>query len=297
MIIDAIKIFVYPGMIFIIIFSLFYFGFLRKITARMQNRIGPPLWQPIFDIIKLFSKENIIPENAKLGFTLWPVLSIASILTAGLMIPIGGDVVLNTSGGIILILYFFVISTISSFLAGLSSGNPFGIVGGLRKIVQLISYEFPFIVSLIVPALFFKTLSPFMINSYQIISGPLFLLYPLASSAFFISILAKCEIPPFHIPDAHQEIVSGYMVEYTGTRLAYLHLVHMVKFFVLISLGICLFFGGSLTFVDFILKSFILLVLITIVKVVVARLRVDQMLKFYWFFGFLALLDLLRVMM
>jgi NADH-quinone oxidoreductase subunit H len=296
-IIDIIfSIIIYPGIIFILFFSLLYSGILRKLAARMQNRIGPPVWQPVFDLIKLLGKENIKPEQAKVGFTMWPIVTVASVLMAGLLTPIAGEAALSTSGGLILLLYFFVFSSVAVLLSGLASANPFGVVGAIRELVQLVSYEFPFIVSLLVPAFFFRTLSPMIVNSGQLATGPLIFLYPLAGIAFFTSALAKCELPPFHIPNAHQEIVSGYSAEYTGVRLAFIELAYIIEMFVLLSLGIAFYLGGSFGFWDFLLKSMLLLILFTTIRVVFARLRIDQALKFYWLLGLLALIDLLRAL-
>jgi NADH-quinone oxidoreductase subunit H len=139
-------------------------------------------------------------------------------------------------------------------------------------------------------------LSPFLINTFQIHYGWLGLTFPFAALAYFIAVLAKVEVPPFHTPGAHQEIVSGYSTEYTGTRLAMLELAHIIKLFVLISLGIALFFGGSADIIVFIVKSLVFLFIITLARVLVARFRIDQVLRFTWFFGFVALIDLIRVM-
>lgn len=287
---------IYPGLLFLLFFSLLYSGILRKLTARMQSRIGPPIWQPFLDTLKLLGKENIKPEQARLGFTLWPIVALASVLMAGLLTPIAGQTVLTAPWGIIFLLYFLVFSSVAVFLAGLSSANPFTIIGSVRGLVQLISYEFPFIVSLLVPAFFFGTLSPGLINSFQLSGWPLISVFPIAGIAFFASALAKTELPPFHIPEAQQEIVGGCSTEYTGVRLAYLQLANILKLFILISLGIAFYLGGSAGFADFLIKSLLLLIVFTGIRVIFARLRIDQALRFYWVLGLIAVLDLLRAM-
>ncbi len=119
---------------------------------------------------------------------------------------------------------------------------------------------------------------------------------PLAAFAFLLSVIAKVELPPFHIPAAKQEIVSGYATEYTGFRLALIEASHMVKAFVLFSLAIGLFFGGSYGLVDFGAKMLVLLFVVSVARVIFARLRIDQALKLYWSAGAIALIDLVRVM-
>ncbi|MCK4497245.1 MAG: NADH-quinone oxidoreductase subunit H [Candidatus Aenigmarchaeota archaeon] len=290
------EILIYPGFVFLVLISMIYYGILRKLAARMQSRIGPPIWQPILDFIKLVGKEDLNPEQAKAGFTLWPFIAITSVLIAGLLTPIAGIVPLSFTGDIVVLIYFLAFGSLAVYLSGFSSSNPFGVVGSMRGLIQMIGYEFPFIVSILVPVVAAGMLSPFLINTLQIHYGWFGFVFPFAAIAYFISILAKVEIPPFHTPGAHQEIVSGYSTEYTGTRLAMIELTHMIKLFVLISLGVALFFGGSADMVTFLVKSLVLLFVVTLARVLVARFRIDQILKFTWFFGLVALIDLVRVM-
>ena len=112
-----------------------------------------------------------------------------------------------------------------------------------------------------------------------------------------MSVLAKTETPPFHVPGAHQEIVAGYYTEYTGTRLAFIELTHFLKLFVLISLGVALYMGGSPDILSFLWKSLALLFLVIVSRVVFARMRIDQVLRVAWLFGAVALVDLVRVLL
>ena len=124
--------------------------------------------------------------------------------------------------------------------------------------------------------------------------------FPLAAIAYFAAVAIKVELPPFHIPEAHQEIVSGYSTEYSGFRLALLELTKSCKLFVLIALGVALFLGGSVTgiagFTIFIIKSLGVLAVLTVARVIFARLRIEHAIKYGWLFGFIALVDLVRVM-
>ena len=293
MIIEAL---LYPGIAFMLILSFFYSGILRKLAARMQNRIGPPVWQPILDFLKLLNKEDIIPEQAKPGFTLWPFVALASVIVAGLMVPVAGAMALPFGSNLLIIFYFLAMSSVALYLCGFASSNPFAIVGSTRKLTQAVGYEFPFLVSIAVPALFVGSFSPLTISSYQLGGAWLAGLFPFAFLAFFISVLAKTETPPFHTPGAHQEIVAGYYTEYTGTRLAFIELAHFVKLFVLISLGVALFMGPSPGILSFLIKSLALLFLATLARTVLARLRIDQVLRVAWLFGLVALIDLARVL-
>jgi len=291
------QVFVFPGLLFLLFISLLYVGIMRKLAARMQNRIGPPIWQPFLDVIKLLSKENINPENARPGFTLWPIVALSSMLVVALMIPIFGMAPLAGSVDIIVIIYFFALTSLAMFMAGFSSGNPFGITGSIRGLVQIFSYEFPFVVSLVVPLIFVGTFSPAVINAYQLQTGWLAFAYPVSAVVFFLCILAKSELPPFNVPNAHQEIVGGYTVEYTGSRYAFMEIAHAVKLFVLISLFIGLFFGGSWFgpwgAMMFIAETLLILFILTVIKVISARVRISQTFKVYWFLGGIVLIELI----
>ena len=286
---------VYPGIVFIIFMSLLYFGILRKVTARMQNRIGPSWFQPFYDTLKLFGKEDITPEQAKPGFTLWPIFALTCAIVAGLVIPIAGLVALPGTADALIVIYFLTFSSIALYMSGLASSNPFSVIGSIRGMIQMIGYEFPFIVSFLVPMAFLQTLSLDMINSFQLVTGPFAYTFPLAAIAFFVSILAETEIPPFHIPRAHQEIVSGYATEYSGPKLAFLELTHFVKLFLMISLFLALFLGGSFDILTFITRTLAVLFLVIISSVIMARVRISASVKICWFFGFVALIDLIRV--
>jgi len=309
--VQAFNIIVYPGLLFLIIFSMLYYGLLRKLAARMQSRIGPPIWQPLLDTIKLFGKESVEPEQAKAGFTLWPIVALASVLVAGLLTPIAGGAGIEVAGGFIVLIYFLLFGALAIYLAGFSSSNPFATVGAMRGVIQMIGYEFPFIVSLVVPMVFLRTLSPLAVNAYQlqaqaspaILPGLpwIGLAFPLAALAYFVSLMAKTELPPFHVPDAHQELVTGYSTEYSGFRLAMLDLARMLKLFVLIALGVAVFLGGTGTgfvgFGVFIIKSLAVLVVLALLRVLFARIRIDHVVKVCWIVGLAGLIDLVRVLL
>ncbi len=287
MINEIFQILIFPGLLGAIGFGFFYEGLFRKITAHMHNRIGPPVWQPLLDWVKLMLKENINPEHAeKILFTLSPIISLASALTVIFFIPIGNFHLISFTGDLFLVIYLLSLSTICFAFAGFSSSSPFGSLGAIREITQFFAYEFPFIISLVIVGLFtgFKTL-PFF--AWQ---------FPLATIAFLCSLQGKISLPPFHIPDAEQEIVAGPLTEYSGSRLAMFSLAKAIRLWVLISLTTVLFFGGG-SLILFFAKSLIILFLLIVMRVIFARLRIDQSFKFYfWFLGPLALLDFVRVL-
>jgi len=300
-------IFLYPGLVFIIFASLIYSGLMRKIAARMQNRIGPPIHQPFYDVIKLFAKENITPEQAKTGFAAWPVIAVVSAVIAGLMTPMAGNAPLNNSSDIIVLIYFLALSSAALYMAGFASSNPFGVTGAIRGITQMIAYELPSIIAILVPIIalmnsssMINYLSASAINYFQAVeSGGMWLIwvYPLAGIAFLITILAKIELPPFHTPNAHQEIVGGYSAEFTGSRLAMIEMTHIIKAFVLMALAVALFLGGATNILVFFAKTLGLLLALTVSRVVMARLRIDHVLHYYWLLAIIASIDLVRVIL
>jgi NADH-quinone oxidoreductase subunit H len=287
----------YPGLLFLIVMSFLYSGILRKAAARMQNRIGPPVWQPVLDFLKLLGKDDLVPEQAKPGYTFWPMLSIASVIVAGLMVPVGGMLAFPLETNLLVIFYFLAMSSVSLYLAGFASSNPFAVVGSSRKITQSVGYEFPFIISILVPAMFVGSMNPLTISSYQSSGLWLGALFPFAFLSFIVALLAKTETPPFHVPNAHQEIVAGYYTEYSGARLAFIELAHFTKLFVLLALGVALFMGPSPDIFSFVLKSLVLLLVATVSRAVFARLRIDHVLRYAWLFGAISVIDLVRVML
>jgi formate hydrogenlyase subunit 4 len=276
---------VFPGFIAAFVIGFIYLGIVRKVAAHMHHRVGPPVWQPFLDFFKLLSKENIQTRDS-VGFlmTLCPVVSFASLLTVIIFVPVAGSGMVSFPGSVFVVIYFLVMSSAFIALAGFATGNPFGSVGGVREITQLISYEFPLIVSLITIG---------YLTGFEIV--PYFSLhFPFAFFAFLTGVLGKLSLPPFHIPEAEQEIVAGPLTEYSGPRLAMLELSRAVGFWVLISLG-AVFFLGAGDIVMFAVNSLALLLVLIIFRVVFARLRISNAFRLYWFvIGPLAVIDLAR---
>ncbi|MCK4531569.1 MAG: NADH-quinone oxidoreductase subunit H [Candidatus Aenigmarchaeota archaeon] len=278
---------VFPGFLAAFVIGFLYLGIMRKVAAHMQHRIGPPIWQPFLDFFKLLSKENIQTKDS-VGFllTLCPIISFASVLTVIIFVPVAGFGMVSFQGSVFVVIYFLVMSSAFLALAGFATGNPFGSVGSIREITQLVSYEFPFVVSLITIG---------YLTGFEII--PYFSLhFPFAFLAFLTGVLGKLSLPPFHIPEAEQEIVAGPLTEYSGPRLAMFELARAIGFWVLISIG-AVFFLGAGNIVMFAVNSLALLFVLIISRVVFARLRISNAFRLYWFIiGPLAVIDLVRAL-
>ncbi len=289
----------------------------RKLSARLQARKGPPWYQPIADIIKLFGKERFVPKLAnKTIFILSPMIALSSILALSFMIPPGTPHWPGLlSWDLIVILYFSVMFSLTFVLAGWASGSPWGKIGASREVSIILSVELPLAISLLIPALalsrlgFGLTLSITNIIAAQL--GPFlwvlpnwFLFhYPLAAIALFLCLLTKSWMRPFgDIPEAEQEIFAGPLTEYGGPLLGIFELSRMLRFYVFSALFVDLYMGGGdglmfpLNFISFLLKCFIVIILMTIIHVVSARYRISHVFK--WFLtvclGF-ALFDLIRI--
>lgn len=200
--------------------SLLFEGIDRKIHARMQRRIGPPIIQPFYDFIKLLFKENIVPETAARSiFNAAPSLAAASSIV-GAAIPLANLIAKDSIiGDLILVMYLLTMSSIMVIIGGSSSGNPYGAVGSSRKIMMLIGYEIPLLVSVV--SLSIKagpSLTHYSIILSQIESGKCFAYaYPssaIAALTFLLCVSAAVGVVPFDIPEAKTEIIHGPLIEY-----------------------------------------------------------------------------------
>lgn len=278
---------VFPGFLAAFVIGFVYMGLMRKVTARMQHRVGPPIKQPIFDFFKLMSKENIVTrDSVPFLLTLCPIISFASMLTVIIFVPIGTFGLVSFPGSVFVVIYFLLMSSAFLAIAGFATGNPFGSLGSIREITQMVSYELPFIISLVTVGM----LTGFRVSPFLAIG------FPFAFLAFLTGILGKLSLPPFHIPEAEQEIVAGPYTEYSGPRLAMFELARAASFWVLISLGAVLFLGaGSVAF--FFIDSAVLLFIVIVFRAIFARLRISNAFRLYWFvIAPLAVIDLVRVM-
>jgi NADH-quinone oxidoreductase subunit H len=297
---------IFPGLVFTFVISWIYFWFFRKIRARLQSRRGPPWYQPLADIIKLFSKESIIPATAqKPYFIAAPLLAFGAVLVALMLIPVGFvNSPIEFIGDIIVVIYLLMVPPISAAIGGLSSSSPYGAIGASRELNLLIGYEIAFATAAIVPALAVKSLLLSDIVNYQVQNGWLILRFPLAAIALLICIIAKLGVKPFDIPDARQEIVSGSYTEYTGPLLGTVYITKMFMWFVVTAFFVDTFLGGGdnlpvpLNVIDFLVKCLILVFILTVIEVANARYRIDQAFSRYLVIVFiLALIDLIRITM
>lgn len=275
--------------IFISIFlGLIYEGIVRKVAARMQNRIGPPIWQPIIDFVKLLSKERFEVEGS--NHTLITFISIASVISLisiVFMFPLVG--VLNFNWNFILLIYLLVFSTACFILVGFSSPSPYTLIGSTREAILFLAYELPMIIILLYFAMNYKSL--------QLLPSNLILSFPLFFISFIIIAQAKLGLQPFNISEADQEITAGYLTESSGFELAMFNLAKSLRIFVMVSLTTILFFNPS-SILMFFVSSLIILFVVISLRVALARFRIDQGFKFLWIVLLpLIFIDIIKVML
>jgi NADH-quinone oxidoreductase subunit H len=293
----VIYILLFPGFLFLFTYAFLLQYVDRKIAARMQQRVGPPLLQPFADFIKMLGKEVIDPAGVdRKAFDAAPVMALAAAMTAFLYIPIVGGSPFAFQGDLVLVLYLLTLPTIALFLLGWLSRNVFSSVGGVRAVTMLFIYEVPFFLALLMPALMAGSWSISEIAAWQQEHGWFALLQPIGFVVALVGLQAKLERTPFDIPEAETEIVAGPWTELTGRRLALMHLTMQVMLVAGSGLVAALFLGGPLSpwiispawlatiagFLMFLGKTLFILVILASLKVATGRIRIDQLNDIGW---------------
>lgn len=295
--------FLFPGVAFSFVVSWFSYWTFRKLRARLQARRGPPWYQPAVDLAKLLSKENIIPITAhKPYFILSPLLALSSLLLALMLIPVGfATASLAFVGDLVAVIYLLLVFSVSTALAGSASGSPYAAIGSSRELSLITGYEVAFAAGALVPALAAKSLLLGDIVASQTAGNWMILRFPFSAVAVLLCIAAKLKVKPFDMSDAKQEIVAGPFTEYTGPLLGIWYLAKMMAWFVLSALYVDLFIGGGdglvfpLNLISFLVKCFVVVVVMTLLDVANARYRIDQAFSRYITIVFLlALIDMVR---
>jgi len=286
---DLVQILVFPGFVFLFIYALFVEWVDRKAYALMQNRVGPPWFQPFADFIKLMGKEYIIPNRGnKLFFLVLPTGMLAFVLTTIVSVPIANaKAIFSFEGDILVVAFLLTTLSIIIFLIGYFSNNPFTIVGGTRAISQMISYEVPLLLSILTPAILAGSWSIAEIAAFFRANPVLLPFQVIGLGVALIALQAKLERVPFDIPEAETEIVGGTLAELTGRGLAFVHLAVDIEMVVGVALLANLFLGGfssnyAVGIIEFLVKSLVLVFILTAMRTVMARLRIEQLVLFCW---------------
>jgi NADH-quinone oxidoreductase subunit H len=288
----------FPGGIFLLGSGLVYEYVDRKLVAQFQNRIGPRWFQPLADILKLLAKEEVTPEgvNPQL-FVALPVVALAASLTAALYVPMFGlQATFSFRGDLVVTLYLLSMMTLCIGLAGANSIDRFSIIGATRTLTQLFSYEAPFLLALLGPAIVAGTWQIGDINQYAMTHTWLIVTQPIGFIVAVIGLMGKLELPPFDAPEAETEIVSGALTEYSGRGLALFRIGKDVELVIGLTLVVAFYLGGLGNPLVFLLKTLVLLLVTAGLQSLFARLRIDQTVGMWWRIGALvALVQLLAV--
>lgn len=300
---------VFPGLLFTAGAGLYLSWVDRKITARIQSRVGPPWWQPYADIVKLMGKRMILPRGSgRTGFLLAPLLGVAAAaVVAAIVWTANIWPGIHFVGDLIVVIYLLAIPSLALVLGGAASGSPFGAIGAGREMQMIVAYELPFILAITVVVLKVNTVhvagvtSPIVLADivrWQAVEGVLALSPSgvLALIVAFFCMQAKLGCLPFDQAEAETEIIGGPLAEYSGSGLALFKITKAMMLLLLPVFLVTVFLGGIGLGADgaggfsfsgwgifwFVVKVFVLFLLIVVIKSTHARLRIDQVLRIYW---------------
>jgi len=282
---------VFPGFLFTAAVGLLTSWVDRKVSARVQWRVGPPWYQPFADVLKLLGKEIVIPEGARrAGFLFAPVAGLAAVVVVSTMLWLTNLRGTGFVGDLIGVVYLLTIPSLGMIIGASASSNPLASVGASREMKLILAYELPFIIAILTAV---TKVSPMTLRidgilEHQAVNG---VMLGSASGviAFIVCILcaqAKLTYPPFDIPEAETEIMDGTHIEYSGAILAVVKLTQAMMLFTLPVLFITLFWGGvDLTGIGIlwtVLKYLAIVTIIVLIKNTNPRVKIDQAVRFFW---------------
>ncbi len=272
----------------------------RKLYARIQDRLGPNrvgpwgIFQTFPDMVKIFTKEYITPDGAdKVVYNLAPILTVSAVILLWAVIPFAPTIVgSEINVGVLYIVAVGALGTLGIIMAGWSSNNKYALLGAFRTVSQMVSYEVPMVLALLVPVLLGRTMG---VNSLVEAQSVWFIvLSPLAAFLFFLSAQAEIGRAPFDFMEAEFELVAGYQTEYSGLKFGMFYVGEFLHAFTVSALMATLFLGGwrgpwaeqwpILGVAYFFVKTFIVYFFVIVLRITMPRLRIDQMLNFNWKF-------------
>ena len=284
----VLQVVIFPGLVFTAVVGLIISWIDRMVTARVQMRVGPPLLQPFYDLVKLMIKETCVPAGASKGLFLGaPLLGLAGVSLASTFIwrammfqeP-------GFTGDIIVLVYLLTLPALAVILGSFASRNPLASLGGSREMKLLLAYEMPLILTIVV-----VIVQAGGIRVAEILAAPAAVTKLSGILAFVVAILcmqAKLTLVPFDSPEAEPELSGGAYIEYSGPPLAMfkltrtMMLVAMPMFLVILFCGGISFVSGVLPAVLGVLKYVGLVVVIVLIRNTAPRVRIDQAMKFFW---------------
>lgn len=276
------------NVLLVLLLAPFFQGVLRKITARIQSRQGPPIAQPYFDLLKLLGKEDIESGESPFMQRFAVYLALAAVLTVACLVPMGFAAPMNGAGDAILLIYLLTLCGICTLLAGLAAGSTYSLLGISREMMSMIALEPLFAIAIVVSALHSQS---FRLDA--VLNGSVYAtgIFPwsglLMLSVMLLSFQAFVQRVPFDISEAETELMEGPLVEYSGPKLALFKYAQMAKLVIYSALFVALFlpWGSGLAFplgwLLFWAKVFVLVLLVTLVAATHARYRIDQAIRYF----------------
>ncbi len=272
----------------------------RKIGGRVQDRLGPNrvgpwgIFQSIADMLKIFTKEYITPIGAdRVPYNLAPILSVAAVLAVWAVVPLSKTVFgTNINIGVLYIMAVGAIGELGIIFAGLGSNNKYAMLGGFRAVAQLISYEVPMVITLLIPVMFAGSMGiNDIVQSQQVWN---IFLAPVAALLFFITSIAENGRAPFDLIEADSELVAGFNIEYSGLKFGMFYVADFLHAFTSAMVFATIFLGGwrgpgaetipILGFLYLIVKTLLVYLLMLVLRFTLPRLRIDQMMNTNWKF-------------
>jgi formate hydrogenlyase subunit 4 len=263
-------------------------GIVRKVTAKVQSRQGPPLLQPYFDLFKLLGKQDIEAGEVPAMQRMAAYLALASALLVALLVPMGGGVPLESGADALLLIYLLTLGGLATLLAGFAAGSPYAVIGASRGMMSMLTLEPVLAVAILIGAIESRSLRLGTILKGAIYSSES---WPLAGllmlGVMLFALQAFVERVPFDTAEAETEIMEGALMEYSGPKLALFKYARAVKLFVYCVLFVALFsplgrgWFYPLSLAAVLVQVLALVLLVTVVGATHARLRIDQAVRYY----------------
>lgn len=277
---------VFPGFVFTAFVGLVASWIVRKVSALVQWRVGPPFYQPFVDVVKLVGKEILVPQSAqRTVFLMAPIIAMASVLLLSTMLwRIAIDPTKVFVGDIIVAIYLMVLPSLALILGASASASPHAAVGTSREMKLVMAYELPLVLAFIVVII--KTGGQLSLAVIAQHTPVLSVSGAIAFLASLLAVQAKLGFVPFDIAEAETELGGGVLMEYSGALLALWKIAQAMMLVALPLFLVMVFLGGfgtaGMALWAGIGKYVLVLVLVILIKNTNPRVRIDQAMKFFW---------------
>ena len=277
----------FANVVIVLLLAPFFEGVLRKLTARIQSRRGPPIRQAYFDLLKLLGKEDIESGETPLMQRFAVYLSLATVLTVACLIPMGFPAPMNGVGDAILLIYLLTLAGVCTLLAGLAAGSTYSLLGISREMMSMIALEPLFAVAIVIGAVHTHSFRLDTVLNGSVYGADVPLSGLIMLGVMLLSFQAFVLRVPFDMAEAETEIMEGALMEYSGPKLALFKYAQMAKLVIYSALFVTLFapWGSGWPFpagwLLFWAKVFALVLLVTLVAATHARYRIDQAIRYF----------------